>query len=195
MSTSISAYATRDEIKNLVTLLCLTSDQDNPYIDIDSTTVNGEHENPVTVQRAYRECADKAAEDDFKPGQRPELFDTDHDFDTDEVTVTPIEEHDPKADQQTALEIVLMLITRFNLRGESCDDLLRQVLAIDAPKARLGQIAEAHCKDVGELGLTSGMCMECGYSWPCPTYVWASTERDPLATWNPADDEQPEEQP
>ncbi|MEV4174012.1 hypothetical protein [Nonomuraea sp. NPDC049709] len=109
MSTSISAYATRDEIKNLVTLLGLRPEDPNPYIDIDSTTVNGQHENPVTVQRAYRECAERAAEDDFDPGQRPELFDTD------EVTVTPIEEHDPDADRQVAQEIVAMLTERFGL--------------------------------------------------------------------------------
>lgn len=70
---------------------------------------------------------------------------------------------------------------------------LRKQLALAAPKARLHCIAQAHAKEVLEGGLTSGCCVECGHAWPCPTFVWASTERDPLATWDPADDEQPEE--
>ncbi len=53
---------------------------------------------------------------------------------------------------------------------------------------RLARIAEAHSKQVDEHGGTWGGCSECGYAWPCPTYVWASTARDPLATWDPADD-------
>lgn len=57
------------------------------------------------------------------------------------------------------------------------------------PPARLARIAEAHSKDVGPGGLTSGDCTECGHAWPCPTYTWATTDRDPLATWDPADDE------
>ncbi|WP_319052656.1 hypothetical protein [Streptomyces europaeiscabiei] len=59
------------------------------------------------------------------------------------------------------------------------------------PKARLARIAEAHSKDVGEGGLTSGDCTECGHPHPCPTYTWATTDRDPLATWDPADDDEP----
>ncbi|MFD9072849.1 hypothetical protein [Streptomyces lasiicapitis] len=54
---------------------------------------------------------------------------------------------------------------------------------------RLARIAEAHSKHEGGGGLTSGECDECGYLWPCPTYTWATTDRDPLATWDPADDE------
>jgi hypothetical protein len=57
--------------------------------------------------------------------------------------------------------------------------------------ARLARIAEAHSKHSGEGGLTDGLCVECGERDPCPTRVWASTERDPLATWDPADDSQP----
>jgi hypothetical protein len=58
--------------------------------------------------------------------------------------------------------------------------------------ARLARIAEAHSKDASGGGLTSGLCAECGQPWGkdgCPTRVWASTDRDPLATWDPADDE------
>jgi hypothetical protein len=56
---------------------------------------------------------------------------------------------------------------------------------------RLARIAEAHCKNVDESGGTWGDCNECGWSWPCPTYAWATTERDHiLDPWNPSDDEQ-----
>jgi hypothetical protein len=44
-------------------------------------------------------------------------------------------------------------------------------------------------KHVAEGGMTSGDCVECGEPWPCPTYAWATEDRDPLATWDPADDE------
>lgn len=53
---------------------------------------------------------------------------------------------------------------------------------------RLKRIAQAHQAVTAAGGLTSGDCAECGHSWPCPTYVWATTDRDPLATWDPADD-------
>ena len=55
----------------------------------------------------------------------------------------------------------------------------------------MARIAEAHRKYVGDSGLTSGDCIECGEPWPCPTNVWATTDRDPMATWDPADDEPP----
>lgn len=54
---------------------------------------------------------------------------------------------------------------------------------------RLGRIAHAHVKEILDGGTTSGCCAECGHAWPCPTYVWATVERDPLAAWDPADDE------
>lgn len=54
---------------------------------------------------------------------------------------------------------------------------------------RLARIAEAHSKNQAPGGLTSGGCDECGHHWPCPTYMWAATDRDPLATWDPADDD------
>jgi hypothetical protein len=60
---------------------------------------------------------------------------------------------------------------------------------------RLAKIAEAHSKDVGPGGLTSGDCAECSWSWPCPTYVWATSDRDPVIDcWNPADDGPPAEE-
>jgi hypothetical protein len=55
--------------------------------------------------------------------------------------------------------------------------------------AALERIAEAHRKNVDQHGGTDGMCSECNRRWPCPTYVWASSPRDSLACWNPADDE------
>ncbi|WP_188279282.1 hypothetical protein [Streptomyces sp. CBMA29] len=58
---------------------------------------------------------------------------------------------------------------------------------------RLARIAEAHTRYVGIAGLTDGICAECGYTDPCPTYIWATTDRDPLALWNPEDDEDDED--
>lgn len=57
------------------------------------------------------------------------------------------------------------------------------------PGARLARIAEAHHKNVDEHGGTFGECNECDHAWPCPTYIWATTERDnTLNTWDPCDD-------
>jgi hypothetical protein len=52
---------------------------------------------------------------------------------------------------------------------------------------RLARIAAAHQQAAFAGGVTSGACAECELSWPCATYVWASEDRDPLATWDPAD--------
>ncbi|MFE9127054.1 hypothetical protein ACFYOF_16815 [Streptomyces sp. NPDC007148] len=61
-------------------------------------------------------------------------------------------------------------------------------VARSTPADRLARIAEAHIQ--GTLsGMTSGQCIECEQAWPCPTSVWATTERDPYATWDPADNE------
>ncbi|MFF5778131.1 hypothetical protein ACFY7Y_14420 [Streptomyces virginiae] len=54
---------------------------------------------------------------------------------------------------------------------------------------RLARIAEAHAKDETAHGMTSGYCNDCEQRWPCPTYVWATTDRNTLAAWDPADDE------
>lgn len=64
-------------------------------------------------------------------------------------------------------------------------------------RARLSRISEAHTKDVDSEGGTHGVCVECYQPWNeeaggCPTKVWATKDRDVLATWDPADDE-PEE--
>lgn len=61
----------------------------------------------------------------------------------------------------------------------------------DTAEGRLEEIASAHSKHVTAGGMTSGECNECGHRWPCPTNVWATTDRDPvLNTWDPADDEE-----
>jgi hypothetical protein len=65
---------------------------------------------------------------------------------------------------------------------------LRNVVPVSA-QDRLDRIAEAHTKYVDPSGGTSGDCAECGWGCPCPTYIWATTNRDPLATWDPSDDE------
>jgi hypothetical protein len=64
-----------------------------------------------------------------------------------------------------------------------------RIVLLDSPEARLARIAEAHSEHLGDGGFTFGDCNECGHVWPCPTYAWATAERDPLATWDPADDE------
>ncbi|MEE4540968.1 hypothetical protein V2S66_03170 [Streptomyces sp. V4-01] len=61
----------------------------------------------------------------------------------------------------------------------------------DAAAARLDRIAEAHVKHIDAHGGTTGDCVECGEQWPCPTNVWATTDRNPDATWDPADDDPP----
>lgn len=69
--------------------------------------------------------------------------------------------------------------------GERADKLL----------AAMGRIAEAHSKHIGEGGLTCCDCNECGHPHPCPTYIWATTDRDPLATWDPNDDDDEPDNP
>lgn len=61
----------------------------------------------------------------------------------------------------------------------------------DQKTARLARIAGAHHKHVDAHGGTTGECVECGETWPCPTWTWAATDRNPDATWDPADDEPP----
>lgn len=56
-------------------------------------------------------------------------------------------------------------------------------IVINDPVQRLERIAAAHSKEILAGGLTSGLCVECGHRWPCPSWTWASTDRDPLSTW------------
>ncbi len=82
--------------------------------------------------------------------------------------------------------------TVFRMHGnESLFSLMPEVRK-STPEARLARIAQAHKKDVDEHGGTHGLCVECYQPWGdngCPTYVWATTDRDPINTWDPADDE------
>jgi hypothetical protein len=64
-----------------------------------------------------------------------------------------------------------------------------RIVLADDPATRLARIADAHSKHTAGGGLTDGDCNECGYPHPCPTYTWSTTGRDPLATWDPTDDE------
>jgi len=68
-----------------------------------------------------------------------------------------------------------------------------RIVLLDNPADRLARIAEAHSKNATAGGMTSGDNNECGYAWPCPTWTWATTDRDPLATWDPADDDTEEQ--
>lgn len=68
-----------------------------------------------------------------------------------------------------------------------------RIVLDDNPEGRLGRIAAAHVPETLPGGLVTGLCVECEQRYPCPTYTWATTERDPLATWDPADDDATEE--
>jgi hypothetical protein len=109
------------------------------FVSISSTTINGMYEDAVSIYRAARECAEKAAD----PGIYPELFDVKYGFgDGDDegtlMKVTPIEEHDLDADRQTAREIVAELTERFDLdrfaklglTGDQVADLVKLALAV-----------------------------------------------------------------
>jgi hypothetical protein len=48
----------------------------------------------------------------------------------------------------------------------------------------LERIAQAHCQQTGEGGVTDGMCAECGWIWPCATHRWATGAVEDLdGTW------------
>lgn len=59
-------------------------------------------------------------------------------------------------------------------------------------RGHLSRIAEAHHKNVDEHGGTYGECNECSWTWPCPTYVWATDldRNDLIACWDPSDDDE-----
>lgn len=81
------------------------------------------------------------------------------------------------------------------ITGQAADLVLAALDRYDAwavarLETRLACIAEGHSKNSAAGGMTSGYCNDCEQRWPCPTYVWATSDRDPLATWDPADDEE-----
>jgi hypothetical protein len=104
-------------------------------------------------------------------------------------------------DHDMRREIVLRELNQGALAGKQSEvseyaaDLILAALgrydtwAAGKAAARLSRIAEAHSKHAGDGGLTDGLCIECGLPDPCPTRTWATTDRDTLATWDPADDE------
>lgn len=53
----------------------------------------------------------------------------------------------------------------------------------------LAEIADAHQQGTGPVGMVDGYCVECTWTWPCPTYLRASGQRETSSPWNPADDE------
>lgn len=85
--------------------------------------------------------------------------------------------------------------TVFRMHGNESLFSLMPTVPLSSFEARLSRIAQAHKKDVSdEDGGTHGLCVECYQNWDekaggCPTKVWATTDRDVLATWDPADDE------
>ncbi|MDP9843329.1 hypothetical protein [Streptosporangium lutulentum] len=135
MSGDASGYITRDEIAQVVGLLLVRPGEPAELaetVDVDATTVNGEHENPLTLYRAcvkIQEILDQAKKDakhyegtwqDHMP-YRPELFAVeyadDYDFDKNEggQEYSYIEDADEAEDRSVALGIVQKLVDRFNI--------------------------------------------------------------------------------
>ncbi|GAA3832243.1 hypothetical protein GCM10022226_61840 [Sphaerisporangium flaviroseum] len=115
MSTDISGSITRDEIARIVDLLIIRPDEPYFPVEIESATINGVHENPISVSRLYREVQEVLEEDrDEDKESTPErLFDT-H-WDGGEAVVKPKEEYDPDEDRRVAMEIIRKLTARFPL--------------------------------------------------------------------------------
>jgi hypothetical protein len=74
------------------------------------------------------------------------------------------------------------------MTSEPSDELMETAMS------RLSRIAEAHVPTKHEGGFSDSDCGECGYTHPCPTRVWATTARWPLATWDPTDDEEDDDE-
>ncbi|MEU7855164.1 hypothetical protein [Nonomuraea sp. NPDC049141] len=105
--TDVTAYATRDDIVNLVKKLLRPRGSDGSIfgeVQIGSTTVGGVVEDPVCVHRAAHQIALLAGELD--PEVYPELY---------EHPDKLIEEDDPDADRRAAQEIVTLLTAVFGL--------------------------------------------------------------------------------
>jgi hypothetical protein len=62
-----------------------------------------------------------------------------------------------------------------------------EVLIPASAEDRLARIAETHSKQIDAHGGTWGDCNECGWTWPCPTYRWATAADGTvsiLCTWD-----------
>lgn len=68
----------------------------------------------------------------------------------------------------------------------------RIMLNGDSPDHRLARIREAHSRERA-AAMPGEYCSECGWTWPCPTYVWTLEIDGPSCDepWNPADWEYP----
>ena len=82
-----------------------------------------------------------------------------------------------EGDQEVQRSLMVVLVSLV-CEQKRCQYLLR----------KFDRIREAHSKHIDAHGRTSGECNECGLSWPCPTYTWVSTNKDPVMdTWAPSD--------
>ncbi|SEU46334.1 hypothetical protein [Nonomuraea wenchangensis] len=107
--TDVIAYATRDDLVNLVRKLLLPRGNDGSTFgetQIGSATVDGFLENPVCVHRAAHQIAALAESGELNEDEWPELYEH-----PDEL----IEEHDPDADRSAAQEIVTLLTEAWGL--------------------------------------------------------------------------------
>lgn len=129
---SADGYITREEIAEVVGLLYARPGEPNKSVRVQATTINGTHENPLRLNRAWvevREMVDEAHRDAARYGgdwqmhmpNRPELVDVEHgddyDFDTGEGTKTYSypEDYDEAEDRRVALDIIRKLAARFPL--------------------------------------------------------------------------------
>jgi hypothetical protein len=104
----VTAYATRDDIVNLVRKLLLPRGSDGSMfgeVQIPVATIDGFQENPVCVHRAAHEIA-VLAEGGIDEHERAELYEHPGEL---------IEEDDPVADRRAAQEIVTLLTEAYAL--------------------------------------------------------------------------------
>ncbi|MBB2749262.1 UNVERIFIED_ORG: hypothetical protein FHR35_009175 [Microbispora rosea subsp. rosea] len=136
-SVSISGYITRDEIKEVIGLLLVRPDQeDPPTAYVNAVAINGEHENPIGLTRAYLEVQDVLAEAtrdaehyggtlEAHMPNRPEVFGVEYDDDGDGSTVLyiGIETYDESLDRKVAMDIMRAIAARFSLTAEERNSL------------------------------------------------------------------------
>ncbi|GLX06737.1 hypothetical protein [Microbispora sp. NBRC 16548] len=134
---SISGYITRDEIKEVIGLLLVRPDQeDPPTAYVNAVAINGEHENPIGLTRAYLEVQDVLAEAtrdaehyggtlEAHMPNRPEVFGVEYDDDGDGSTVLyiGIETYDESLDRKVAMDIMRAIAARFPLTAEERNSL------------------------------------------------------------------------
>ncbi len=93
--------------------------------------------------------------------------------------------------------IVMLSRTTYGIMRLGGDESLFSLMPnvpLSTAEDRLSRIAQAHKKDVDSAGGTHGLCVECYRPWNekaggCPTRVWATTDHDPLGTWDPSEDD------